>query len=86
MLLASSSIFARTASATFSALAPDCRKIADADGGLAVDRDELVVALRAELEARDVLQAQHAAGPGRAQDDVAELLRARPGGRCAVTV
>ena len=50
---------------------------ADADGGLAVERRLLLVALGAELEAGHIAQTQRAGGAGGANDDLAELFRRR---------
>ena len=49
----------------------------DADGGLAVERRLLLVALGAELKASHVTQTQRAGGAGGANDDLAELFRRR---------
>ena len=74
------------ASATSSALAPGCRNVAMPMVGLAVERVRGVVVERAELDARDVLEPQHAAGPAARAPRSRRTPRARPGARCAVTV
>ena len=64
----SRSISARTAVATSSAFALGSGKIADADRRPCRERGEAGVALRAELDPRDVAEPQHrAVGPARAR-------------------
>ncbi len=57
-----------------------------ARGRVAVEARHVVVALAAELDARDVRQPHHRAVPLRLHDDAPELLRRRRGAKRAVTV
>ena len=74
---ASSSILALTAFSHLSALAPGSWKIADAGRRLAVEREDLAVGLRAELDPADIAQARDLAVGAGLDDDVLELARRR---------